>query len=133
MQSQIQDGPAADCKIEGRFIEAAHTTDLVEYRGRKYSENHVHWVIEIESRKPSSEGSCPAGRTFELAIRGADFVFGKGEPGRYVYPVHITPPRPEDRLALFVRKQEVRDPRTSRQYSEWLVTNWSDGYQTIQR
>lgn len=115
-----------NCTVSAKFANESYETENFIFKGASFSERHVNWNFDIET----SDGSvCPEGTSFKLSIRGAEV--GKRENGSdfYIYPVHIAPPQKGRRYTLLLRKQSVKDPRTQRQYTEWLPSDVDDAIQ----
>lgn len=120
------------CEISAKFLGETHFTDEFEYRGKRYAETKVRWSFEIQSKKPIGVAAqCPTGNNFELSVRGAEFAAFDGTNGTYVYPPHITPAAKNQTVQLRARIVHVKDSRSQKEFDEWLVTDWEDGYKIV--
>lgn len=113
--SQVQDGTTSTyCEVQGEFVGVSHTAN-----------QKVVWTIDVNSRRSVGGGVCPQGARFEIAMRGAEYVESLGQ---YVYAVDIVQPEPKQRVTANVRLQNVKTTSPAQEYSEWLVTDWNDGF-----
>lgn len=121
----------AYCEVLAKFLTETHVTESFSYQGKQYSETRVGWALEIQAKKTIGAAPCPAGNSFELSIRGAEFAVLDGPAGSYIYPPHIVPPVKNQTVLVHARKVHVKDSRSRKERDEWLVTDWEDGYEII--
>ena len=115
------------CEITGRYNHPNHQVETIIYNGAPQREARVSWSFDIESVAGVGGGQCPSGVGFELAIRGADFVDLPDGSQQYVYPVYVEVLEANTRVLIRAREVDVQDPRTGRQFKEWIVINWTQG------
>lgn len=107
-QDDAASAPASYCEVRGEFVGPGHVGQF-----------KVFWTIDISERRSVGDAACPQGPQFEISMRGAEFVDSLGDEGQYVYAVEIVQPPHKQRVIASVRLMGS---------SEWVLTDWNDGF-----